>query len=110
MASITRLRVEKIASVSRFFVFLFLIGCGCLKRSSLQAVSLLLDSVQSRPGLKDSRRYPKLTRCHCEGPVITISSPHETFMARWQRVSGKNPHFQRKAWQNLGLCCHGHDC
>lgn len=38
------------------------------------------------------RGYPK-TRCHCEVPVITMPSPHETLMALWQRMSGRNPLF-----------------
>lgn len=105
MASIrqhARVHIEKLTSISQLLIS-FLIGCGFLKRSSLQAMSLLLDGVQSHTGLKDSHHYPKLTRCHCAVPVITISSAHETFMAGWQCVSGKNPHFHRKAWQNLWI-------
>lgn len=66
-------------------------------RSTLQAVPRLLDRVQSRTGLKDSHRYPTLTRCHCRDPMITISAPHETFMACWQWRPGKHPNFQDRA-------------
>lgn len=63
----------------------------CTGRFTRQAVPQLLDSVQSHTGLKDSHRYPTLTRCHCRDPMITISAPHETFMACWQSWSGKHP-------------------
>lgn len=88
---------ENATLVSHTFL---LTHCAFLSCSSLQAAPLLLDRVQSRTGPQDSHRYPELTRCHCEAPVITISSAHETFMAGWQWMSGKNPHFQRKTWQN----------
>ena len=67
----------------------FYLPIGCITafltgRFTLQAVPRLLDRVQSHTGLKDSHRYPTLTRCHCRDPMITISAPHETFMACWQ--------------------------
>lgn len=68
---------------------------------ALQAVPQPLDRVQSHTGLKDSHRYPTLTRCHCRDPMITISAPHETFMACWQWWPGKHPNFQNRACQIL---------
>lgn len=70
---------------------------GLFNWFTLQAVPRLLDCVQSHRGLKDSHRYPTLTRCHCRDPVITISAPHETFMDRWLWWPGKHPNFQRRA-------------
>lgn len=82
---------------------------GLFNWFTLQAVPRLLDCVQSHTGLKDSHRYPTLTRCHCRDPVITISAPHETFMDRWQWWPGKHPNFQRRAchillFQGLVTC------
>lgn len=62
-------------------------------RYNPRAVPQPLAQVQSRRALKDSHRYPTLTRCHCRDPMITISAPHETFMACWQWESGMRPNF-----------------